>query len=172
VLPAAHRAEPPVGAARADGEVLGEGQQGVRLDGELPRGGLDVEPAPDAAHLGGERRAALAREVLDERVGVDEVEAGVGERQVAPGVGAHDLAGVPGPRLEVAARDVQAGLEALQPQRAAAHVEDAHARPHARQREEPLVAAGAGAPGQAGGEARPDASGGGRGVDIRHGRPD
>jgi hypothetical protein len=85
--------------------------------------------------------------VLDDARGIDEVERAVVERQVLRGIGLHERARVVRPGHEVDAGDVEVGLQAAQPEAAAADVEHTHPRPQARQAEEPLVAATAGARG-------------------------
>ena len=81
VLPVAGRAETPVPAAQRRRQPVRARQQRVRLDRERARRRLHVPAARDAAQLGGERRPALARHVLDHARAVREVELAVGERE-------------------------------------------------------------------------------------------
>ena len=88
-----------------------EWQQRVWLDRERVGGSLHIPAAAHAAQLGGERRAARGRHVLDHAVAVHEVELVVGKRQPFAGVGLYERAGVALVGRDVGAGDVEPWLQ-------------------------------------------------------------
>lgn len=90
---------------------MGEGEQGVRLDGEGAGWCLYEPAAPNATCFCGKGGTPKGWDVLDDAGAIDEVELVIGERQPGSGIGAHERAGVGGPLGEVDTGDVQVGLE-------------------------------------------------------------